>query len=64
MVWLFICNEFLYLQNKSWNILFLHFYRRGIDFLTKMLTAVGNKIIMETQLNKIQFVYVYTVCII
>lgn len=27
-----------------------------MDFLTKMLTAIGDKIITETQLNKVQFI--------
>jgi len=39
------------LQNLG--TLYLYFYRRGVDFLTKMLTAIGNKVITEIQLNKV-----------
>ncbi|KAG5311631.1 AMPN Aminopeptidase, partial [Acromyrmex insinuator] len=47
-------------ENVNYTIDFIHhnlpliLKSRGIDFLTKMLTAVGNKIVMETQLNKLR----------
>ncbi|XP_011050630.1 PREDICTED: aminopeptidase N-like [Acromyrmex echinatior] len=47
-------------ENVNYAIDFIHhnlpliLKSRGIDFLTKMLTAVGNKIVMETQLNKLR----------
>lgn len=37
-------------------IFFLCFCRRGIDFLNKVLTAIGNKIITEVQLNKVLYI--------
>lgn len=36
----------------------LCFYRRGIDFLNKVLTAIGNKLITKVQLNKVLHIYI------
>lgn len=50
---LFICNINSRIYKINLAIFSFYFYRKGIDFLTKMFTTTGDKIISETQLNKV-----------